>query len=288
MKQRIKFEDGIELSTICRQMKLVSSDGKKQETCNKKQNPEVCIAGTTGYYGAKIIHFFNMQIFFNFFMKYEEYETALSKPRIGKYRLACRGDKNKALILYRYNIKLCQKFHGLLGVLEVVLRNAVNVHFKTQLNDNNWLVTQAQTGFLVNYQDIILKELNKLSNRNYSHDKLVASLSLGAWTFLFSRNCYKNSGKTLLRIFPNKTHGLNQRFIYADLDKIRTFHNRIAHHEPLCFDSIGMINVDYVKDVFSLIIKYIDFLGYHSNELLYGVENPSKTIDRIEKLSKTL
>ena len=42
-------------------------------------------------------------------MKYEEYEKALSVPRIGKYKIACNGDKNKALISYRYNIKLCQK-----------------------------------------------------------------------------------------------------------------------------------------------------------------------------------
>jgi len=32
MKTRVKSDDGIELSTICRQLKLVSSDGKKYET----------------------------------------------------------------------------------------------------------------------------------------------------------------------------------------------------------------------------------------------------------------
>ena len=32
MKQRVKLEDGIELSTICRQLKLISSDGKKYLT----------------------------------------------------------------------------------------------------------------------------------------------------------------------------------------------------------------------------------------------------------------
>ncbi|MCL2028303.1 MAG: Abi family protein [Bacteroidales bacterium] len=222
-------------------------------------------------------------------MKYEEYETALSVPRIGKYRLACKNDKNKALILYRYNIKLCQKFYGVLGVLEVVLRNAINEHFKTQLHDNNWLITQAQSGFLVNYQEAIFKERDKLvNNRKYTHDKLVASLSLGVWTFMFSRNCYKNSGKTLLQIFPNKTHGLNQRDIYADLDKVRSLRNRIAHHEPLCFDSTGAVSVAYVQEIFSLIVKHIHFLGYTTNELLYGVENPLQTINKIDELSKTL
>ncbi|MDR0833089.1 MAG: Bro-N domain-containing protein [Candidatus Symbiothrix sp.] len=32
MKQRVQLEDGIELSTICRQLKLMSSDGKKYNT----------------------------------------------------------------------------------------------------------------------------------------------------------------------------------------------------------------------------------------------------------------
>ena len=222
-------------------------------------------------------------------MKYDSYEKALSAPRIGKYRSACQGDKNKALILYRYNIKLCQKFYGVLSVLEVVLRNAVNEHFKAQLGDSEWLITQAQNGFLVSYSNTVFNESNKLkNNQKYTHDKLVASLSLGIWTFMFSRNCYKNSGKTLLQIFPNKTHGLNQRDIYADLDRIRAFRNRIAHHESLCFDNSGRVNVTYVQEIFSLIIKYIDFLGYNVNELLYGVENPLQTINKIDELSKTL
>jgi len=222
-------------------------------------------------------------------MKYEEYEKALSVPRIGKYRIACKGDKNKALILYRYNIKLCQKFYGILGVFEVVLRNAINEHFKERLQDNNWLITQTQNGFLVNYQDVILKERDKLlEKQKYTHDKLVASLSLGTWTFLFSRNSYKKSGKTLLKIFPNKTHGLNQKDIYADLDKIRLFRNRIAHHEPLCFDPYETINIAYAKEIYTLLIKYIVFLGYRTNEILYGVESPLPTIENIDVLAKTI
>jgi hypothetical protein len=99
-------------------------------------------------------------------MKYEEYERALSIPRTGKYLLACNEDKNKALILYRYNIKLSQKFYGLLGVLEVVLRNAIDAPFKAQLGDNNWIENQAQDGFLVDSQEVIFKERDKLCQRH--------------------------------------------------------------------------------------------------------------------------
>ncbi|GHT17646.1 hypothetical protein FACS189429_2190 [Bacteroidia bacterium] len=222
-------------------------------------------------------------------MNFGEYEKALSVPRIGKYRIACKGDKNRALILYRYNIKLCQKFYGVAGVLEVVLRNAVNEHFKMRLSDNDWLVTQATSGFLLNYQDTVFSERDKLiRNGKYTHDKLVSSLTFGVWTFMFSRNCYKNSGKTLLQIFPAKAHGLNQRDIYADLDKIRTFRNRIAHHEPLCFNALSEVNVDNAQEVFDLIIKYLNFLGYDTHELLYGIESPTATMLKIKELADAL
>ena len=41
-------------------------------------------------------------------MKYNEYETAFSSARLNKYIVACNGNNNKALVLYRHNIKLCQ------------------------------------------------------------------------------------------------------------------------------------------------------------------------------------
>jgi hypothetical protein len=222
-------------------------------------------------------------------MKYDAYEKVLSVPRIGKYRIACMGDKNKAMILYRYNIKLCQKFYGVLGVFEITLRNAINEHYITHLADSDWLIAQAQSGFLANYREAIFKERDKLvNNHNYTHDKLVASLSLGMWIFMFSRKCYKDSGKTLLQIFPNKAHGLNQKDIYDDLDKIRLFRNRIAHYEPVCFNRLGEIHVDYVRYIYDLINKYVEFMGYRANELFYGVETPAAVIAKIKKLESQI
>jgi Abi-like protein. len=222
-------------------------------------------------------------------MKYKEYEKALSKPRLEKYKTACNGDKNKALILYRYNIKLCQKMYGVLGVLEVVLRNSINEHFKTKLSDDNWINTQATSGFLLSSQSEIFKERDKLVNGGrYTHDKLVASLSFGIWTFMFSRNCYKKSGKSLLNLFPNKTRGMNQADIYRELDSIRLFRNRIAHHEPLCFNHLGAIHVGYVQHIYVLITKYLQFMDYKTSEILFGVETPTSTIEKIKELANSI
>ena len=58
-------------------------------------------------------------------MKYTDFEYAFSAARLNKYRKACNGNHNKALTLYRHNVKLCQKFYGVLNVFEIVLRNAM-------------------------------------------------------------------------------------------------------------------------------------------------------------------
>ena len=72
-------------------------------------------------------------------MKYNDYEAAFSQARLSRYLNACAGDKNKALILYRHNLKLCQKFYGVLGLFEVVFRNAVNEHYKRHFGDEDWI-----------------------------------------------------------------------------------------------------------------------------------------------------
>jgi hypothetical protein len=218
-------------------------------------------------------------------MKYCDFEKVLSTPRLGKYSIACNGDQRKTLMLYRNNIKLCQRFYGVLSIFEVALRNAINNHFKNSLADNDWLRNQSQRGFLVRYRDSINKELARLNDYGiYTNDKLLSSLSFGVWTYMFSRVCYKNSGKTLLRIFPNKIRGLNQKDIYHDLDRIRIFRNRIAHYEPICFDRSGHINVNYSLEIYNSIAQYITFLGHNPKELLRGVENPVVIIEKIRDM----
>jgi hypothetical protein len=222
-------------------------------------------------------------------MKYIEFETVLSKPRLGKYLQACKNDKQKALRLYRYNVRLCQKFYGALGILEVALRNAINEHYLRELNDPDWLVTQAGNGFLKKYRGLILKEQADLVKRGvYTNDRLLSTLTFGVWAYMFSRRCYKNSGKTLLRIFPKKAHGRSANHIYCDLDAIRIFRNRIAHHESLCFSKIDCIDLTEAERIMALIQEYLKYLGYNPKEILYGVELPVSTIEKIKELQSTI
>lgn len=82
-----------------------------------------------------------------------------------------------------------------------------------------------------------------------------------------------------------KSIGLGQRAIFNELQEIKTFRNRIAHHEAICFDSKGRIDMTRTQNKYELILKYIAFLGHQSNHLFYGIDIlPDSIIAKIEAL----
>ena len=225
-------------------------------------------------------------------MKYFEYEKAFSQARLNKYYNACSGNTTKALSLYRYNIKLCQKFYGILNIFEIVLRNAINDHYKSVLSDSDWIKSQLSCGGMLEnipQKNEVLRIIQDLSNQGrYTNDRVVASVSFGFWSHLFTRQPYRLGGQNLLRIFPNRTTGLGQRAIFNELMSIKTFRNRIAHHEAICFNASGVIDISNTQDKYQLILKYIHFLGYDSNHLLWGIDIfPNSIMGKIASLKKS-
>ena len=149
-------------------------------------------------------------------MKYDECLQVLSPARLNKYAQASGYEKAKTLRLYQYNIKLSQRFYGVIGMFEIMLRNAINAHYKQYFNDDNWIINQARpNGLLEQEASEIVRIQRTYTNMGvYNNDKMVASFTFGFWTYLFTRRNYCIGGKTLLQIFPNKAHGLKQTDIY--------------------------------------------------------------------------
>ncbi len=221
-------------------------------------------------------------------MDYKTTQNLFSVPRIRKYNVACGEDKQRTLLLYRFNIRLCQKFYGVLNVLEVILRNAINKHYIAYFSDSDWILKQAKVGGVFVYeQDDIRDIANDYKKRGvYNNDKMVSSLTFGYWTKLFSKKRYRLGGKTLLKIFPNKAKGKNQTDVYLDLTHIREFRNRIAHHEPICFDGNGKISTDFARKHYQLIRDYITYFGQDPEKVLGLAETPDAILDKIDKLVK--
>ena len=219
-------------------------------------------------------------------MDFKTCQKLYSAARMGKYARACSCDKRKTMQLYRYNLRLCQRFCGALNLFEVMLRNAINEHYMAYYSNPDWIVNQADTGKLLEFNMDEIKQTEASYRRRgiYNNDKMVASLTMGFWTKLFSKKRYKRGGKTLLRIFPNKVKGKSQSDVYKDLTHIREFRNRIAHHEPICFDGSGNISTDFARKHYQLIRDYISYMGQHPDNVIQWTEKPDEVLDMIDKL----
>jgi len=219
-------------------------------------------------------------------MNFKTSQKLYSVPRMRKYQNACTGDKRKTMQLYRYNLRLCQRFYGALNLLEVMLRNAINEHYIAYYSDPDWIVNQADCGKLLEYNKDEIRQTEAGYRRRgiYNNDKMVASLTMGFWTKLFSKKRYKRGGKTLLQIFPNKRKGKNQADIYKDLTHIREFRNRIAHHEPICFDGIGNISTAFARSHYQLICEYIGYMGQQPDNVIRWTEKPDKILNQIDSI----
>ena len=219
-------------------------------------------------------------------MDFKTSQRLYSVPRMRKYQNACAGDKRKTMQLYRYNLRLCQRFYGTLNLLEVMLRNAINEHYIAYYSDPDWIVNQADSGKLLEYNKDEIRQTEAGYRRRgiYNNDKMVASLTMGFWTKLFSKKRYKRGGKTLLQIFPNKRKGKNQADIYKELTHIREFRNRIAHHEPICFDGIGNISTAFARSHYQLICEYIGYMGQQPDNVIRWTEKPDKILNQIDSI----
>jgi len=224
-------------------------------------------------------------------MDYNDFEKALSKPRIGRFLIAAKQDKEKALRIYRQNIELSQTLFGLLGIFEVTIRNFIDQHYKEKFDDNEWLKNQCGQGGFFSHPSFakygfetrtnILTTIARLGDR-YTHDRLVAELSFGFWNYMFAPIQFLVGGQGLHKIYVNRAKGTNQKQIFNELDEIRNIRNRIAHHEPLCFNSQNLIFTERTKITYELILKHTQWLGFEPDKLYLNLDNTTEILKRID------
>lgn len=222
-------------------------------------------------------------------MNYYDFENAFSTARMNRYKEACEGDTDRALALYWLNVKLCQQFYGIINVFEIVLRNAIDRHYSARFNDRDWIYSQLQEGGMLEYapqrKEVMEKAVLMKEAGRYSPDRLVASVSCGFWTYMFTKVPFRLGGQSLLHVFPERAKGTAQKNVYKELQEIKRFRNRIAHHEPVCFNTEGRKCIVYTQSCYTLILKYLLFLGYDQEELLLGLEvMPDKIMESVIRL----
>jgi hypothetical protein len=194
-------------------------------------------------------------------MDLAKHELLFSKTRIAGYISACKGDTNKGLKLYKYNIQASQALYPVISVLEVSLRNSIDSELSKHYSDANWLMTQradfSENPFLVYkdkhgndqsdlfFREKIEKAENKLRYKGspLNHVKLLAELTFGFWIKFFDTSPIKILKGAPLQVFKNKP-GVKLAKVHSHLNSIVALRNRISHSEPICFDRLGKLCLD--------------------------------------------
>jgi Abi-like protein len=220
-------------------------------------------------------------------MLFSEYERAISTARMAKYLNAFSGDKTKAVKLYKANLKLSSSIFSIISITEVSLRNAINDHY-CAIFGTDWLrIESSPSGFLAKKgceksRKNLLETIAKLKT-NYTPNECVANLSFGFWRYMFASKEFAAAGSNLLNIFPNRISGKNHTDVFQMLEKINRLRNRVAHHQPICFNG-NNISVKNTQRIYSEMRKVIVWLNYTSLDFLVDIDNVSSDFTMITKI----
>jgi hypothetical protein len=197
------------------------------------------------------------------------------------------------MTLYRLNLRLSQELFTVISCFEVALRNRIDQHYSRR-NGKDWLRDSAMPGGMFNSQRcgktpyIISDALRKLTA--YAHPKLVAQMDFGFWRYTFARHQFFAGGQSLLAIFPAKpistlTNRYDHNYIFAELEKINLFRNRLAHHEPVCFlPGHPTKDITFSHRHYVLIRQLFKWMQIDEATLLYGLDHITKILKDINKL----
>ncbi len=156
---------------------------------------------------------------------------SISTDRLSTYMQNSQNNKENALKLYLRNTEISAAFYMPLQSLEIALRNSLNNVLKAGFQTSTWYDTiPVDSGGKQKIEEA-KKTVNKL-HRQINPSHIVAELSFGFWLTLLNKKYHQNLWiPHLNKAFPH-AH-LSRADILKDLDHLRKFRNRIAHHEPI-------------------------------------------------------
>lgn len=229
-------------------------------------------------------------------MKYAQYEAILSAVRLDKYKSVFGGNRTKAIRLYKSNINLSEEMLGVICMFEIALRNAIDRYY-TDLYGDNWLWDSIQEGGKMSNEDdfsktkqIINYAYSKACAKEYNRNKLLAECEFGVWRYMFAPKQYHAMGDCLIAIFPNIPERMgkfrcNEVFVYNELTKINIFRNRIAHHEPICFDKEKEHRSSrQARFIYRQICNFISWMDIDYTEFLADIDEVIPACDNIDNV----
>lgn len=210
-------------------------------------------------------------------MNKEKIERAFSKERLHKYFTFVNGDEEKAIELYKANIRLSESFFSLLSVLEIALRNNINAEMTKHFQKDDWY-SELTIPELFNEIQAAIAKIQKRDEILSPH-KITAELTLGFWSRLFNAKYEQLLWKQLRKAFPNIPKNERQHHVVsAPINRIRILRNRVFHHEPIIW------NINKIEFLINEIYRMIEWLNSDLPYFSKDIDNTSREINRIKQL----
>ncbi len=173
-------------------------------------------------------------------------EAWLSTPRFGRYLSEAGGDRDRALAMYEWNLRLGAALMRDIAHVEVAVRNAYDEVMTTHWQGGkHWLLDPASPVLAplwrtrhskradVNARNrtTVTEAVRRRGGASAKPGEVIAELSFGFW-----RHCTDTAHEKTLwvpylhRAWPKKT---SRVAIERSLTIINTARNRASHHEPL-------------------------------------------------------
>jgi hypothetical protein len=180
------------------------------------------------------------------------FRDAISHPRFSRYLDWAGGNEELALELYTLNTRLSESLYVSIHILEVVLRNRIDIVAATSsigdqtldwFDRHEFQVGPRQVEQLRDAKAKILKDGKKVER-----SRVIATLMFGYWTAFLGKKYENHWQRDLHRIGRHLSgRGLKRKEFSEPLDKLRDLRNRIAHHEPIVHWDLRMHHDDILQ-----------------------------------------
>jgi len=110
------------------------------------------------------------------------------------------------------------------------------------------------------------------------------------WRFLFAQPQFFAAGQSLLNSFPTEPTSTpmvqyNHTFVFNKMDKFNKFKNRIAHHEPICFQpNTSTMDSSYIRTNYQIIMDLYTWLIIDAAKLLFGLDHNRKLVAKLDNM----
>lgn len=206
-------------------------------------------------------------------LEYEKIKRTLSLARLSTYENSS-NTLPEALQLYQWNSNVSGAFLPCLHICEVSIRNSVS-EVLLKVHGNQWAWEPGFMHSLSYKPKLNLEKVGKKFKKNKNINKVIPELDFVFWQSMFTARNDSNLwlphfNNTFVYADSNIGVDVLRAEIYDDLDKIRKFRNRIAHHEPI-----------FQRDLLAIYQSIVRLVGYRCCNTSQWLENNEIVLDLI-------